>query len=332
MANKTERLHLHLESFRKRPALFHLNEERWEAARRRHRALAKHLRVTIGWDGDIIDEALKTADIMINSSPPKEAVRERAPRLRWLQTTGAGVDGLLPLDWLPPQVTLTNNSGAHGAKAEDSCMMAILMLGSRFSEIMENQRKRVWAPIYTPPIAGKTVVVIGFGDLGQGAGRGARKLGAHVIAVTRSGKPTRPADVTVPVSRLDRVLPKADFVVVTTPLTPETRGLLDRRRLNLLKPGAGLVNIGRAAVVDYDAVREKLADGSLCGAVLDVHEPEPLPPDSPSWTAPNLIVLPHVTCDDPRYVDMLFDTWFANFERFLAGKPLRNRVDRKLGY
>jgi len=332
MKRGSDVLHLHLESFRKRPALFHLTEERWEAARKRHRALARRLRVTIGWDGDIIDEALKTADLMINSSPPRENLRSRAPRLRWLQTTGAGIDGLLPLDWLPKDIVLTNNRGAHGAKAEDSCTMALLMLASRLTEMQDNQSKRIWSPIYTPPVAGSTVVVIGFGDLGAAAGRGAKKLGARVIAVTRSGKAGRPADVVVPVSRIDRVLPKADYVIVTTPLTPQTRNLLDRSRIQSLKQGAGFVNIGRAPIVDYDALRERLADGSLCGAVLDVHETEPLPVDSPSWTTPNLVVLPHVTCDDPRYIDILLDRWFANFERFLAGKRLQNIVDRKLGY
>lgn len=330
--SKSDLLHLHLESFRKRPALFHLTEERWLAAARRHRALAKRLRVTIGWDGDVIGEALKTADVMINSSPPREGLRARAPRLKWIQTTGAGIDGLLPLDWLPRDIALTNNRGAHGPKAEDSCAMAISLLNSRLPQLLANQRSRVWQPIYTTPVSGKTVVVIGFGDLGQGAGRAAKKLGARVIAVTRSGKAGRPADEAQPVSRIDRVLPRADFVVVTTPLTPETRNLLSRERLDLLKPEAGLINISRSPVVDYDALREKLAQGSLAGAVLDVFQPEPLPPDSPFWDTPNLIALPHVSCDDPRYIHHLFDTWFANFERFLKGKPLRNRIDPLRGY
>src|SRR5687767_11767116 len=107
------KLHLHLESSRKRSPLFHLTEEKWKAAAKRHRSAAKNLKVTIGWDGDILDEALKTADCMINSSPPRESLSERAPRLKWIQTTGAGIDSLMPLDWLPPDVTLTNNSGAH---------------------------------------------------------------------------------------------------------------------------------------------------------------------------------------------------------------------------
>jgi phosphoglycerate dehydrogenase-like enzyme len=327
-----DRLHLHLESFRERPALFHLTEERWLAAAKRHRALAKRLRVTIGWDGDIIDEALKTADVMINPSPPRDGLRARAPRLKWIQTTGAGIDSLLPLDWLPADIALTNNRGAHGAKAEESCAMALSLLNARLPQLLAHQRNREWRPIYTTPMTGKTVVVIGFGDLGQGAGRAAKKLGARVVAVTRSGKAARPADEACPVGRIDRVLPKADFVVVATPLTPETRDLLSRERLALLRPEAGFVNIGRSPVVDYEALRQKLVEGSLAGAVLDVFQPEPLPPDSPWWDTPNLIVLPHVSCDDPRYIDQLFDTWFANFERFLAGRSLRNRIDPRRGY
>ena len=325
-------LHLHLESFRKRPALFHLTEERWRAAAKRHAAAAKRLHVTIGWDGDIIGEALKTADVMIDNSPPRDDLRSRAPRLKWIQTTGAGVDGLLPLDWLPSDIALTNNRGAHGPKAEESCAMAISLLNARLPQMIAAQRNHVWQPVYTTPVAGKTVVVIGFGDLGQGAGRAAKKLGARVIAVTRSGKAGRPADEAHLVGRIDRVLPKADFVIVTTPLTPETRNLLDRRRLDLLKPEACLVNIGRSPVVDYEALREKLARGTLAGAVLDVFQPEPLPPDSPFWDTPNLIALPHVSCDDPRYVDRLLDFWFENLVRFRAGRRLKNLIDRRLGY
>jgi phosphoglycerate dehydrogenase-like enzyme len=153
-----------------------------------------------------------------------------------------------------------------------------------------------------------------------------------VIAVTRTGRAARPADAVYRVNRIDRVLPQADFVVVTTPLTPESRNLLDRRRLDLLKPEAGLVNIGRSPVVDYDALREKLEAGTLAGAVLDVFQPEPLPADSPLWDTPNLVVMPHVSCDDPRYVDRLLDFWFENLARFRAGKRLKNLIDRGRGY
>jgi phosphoglycerate dehydrogenase-like enzyme len=324
--------HLHVENSRKRQPLFQLTEPIYAAAVKRHRALARRLKVTIGWDGDILDGALKTADFMINSNPPRDRLRDRAPRLQWLQTTGAGIDGLMPFDWLPADITLTNNSGAHGDKAEDYCAMALLMLQTRTPEVINNQLNKKWEPIFTTPIAGKTAVIIGFGDLGSAAGRAAHRLGLKVIAVTRSGRAGKPADVAYKTSRIDSVLPKADFVIVTTPLTPGTKGLLNRARLDLMKPTAGFVNIGRSPIVDYEALRDKLEKGELAGAILDVHSPEPLPADSPLWTTRNLIITPHNSCDDPRYMDFFCDSWFANLARKLAGKPLTNQVDRKLGY
>jgi phosphoglycerate dehydrogenase-like enzyme len=324
--------HLHIENGRKRPAIFQLTESICAAALERHRTLAKKLRVTIGSDGDIINESLKTADFLIHWNPPRLRLRELAPRLRWIQITGAGVDTLMPLDWLPHDMVLTNNTGAHGDKAEDSCAMAMLMLHTRMPDMIQAQHACRWQPVFTTPIAGKTAVIVGFGDLGRAAGRAAKKLGLKVIAVTRSGKPARPADSVVKTSALDRVLPKADFLIVATPLTPQTLGLINRSRLDLLKRDACLINIGRSPIVDYEALRRKLDAGELAGALLDVHSPEPLPADSPLWKTRNLIVTPHTSCDDPRYMHFLCDSWFANFARLLAGKPLKNRVDRNLGY
>ena len=323
---------MHLESSRQRPLIYQVTGADWAAAARRNRALAKKLRVTIGQDNEILGDALKTADFMINSTPPQDSLRARAPKLKWIQTTGAGIDGLMPFDWLPEDITLTNNTGAHGAKAEESCLMALLMLQSRLPEVIRNQQDHRWKSVFTAPIAGKTAVVVGFGDLGQGAGRAAKKLGLNVIAVTRSGKAAKPADRVVKSARIDSVLPNADFVIVTTPLTAETLGLINRDRINLLKPGAGFINIARSPIVDYVALRERLDSGELGGAMLDVFDQEPLPPDSPCWTTQNLIVMPHVSCDDPRYMSFLLDFWFLNFERFLAGKKLKNIVDRRLGY
>ncbi len=331
MANEPQ-YHLHLETLRKRPQHFHLTEELWRAAAERNPELSSKVRVTIGWDGEILDESLKTADFMINSLPPKEDLGKRAPKLKWIQTTGAGVDALLPLTWLPEGITLTNNRGAHGAKAEDSCALALLALHTRLPETLQHQQNRVWKQILTAPIEGRTAVVVGFGDLGQGAGRAAKKLGLKVIAVTRSGKAAPPADRSFPVDQIEEALPLADFLIVTTPTTPETRGLISAQRVDLLKQGAGVINIGRAALMDYTRLRERLDNGELSGAMLDVFEQEPLPPDSPWWTTRNVIVTPHISCDMPGYIDRLLDRWFANFGRFTAGLPLENAVHRTLGY
>jgi phosphoglycerate dehydrogenase-like enzyme len=329
---KTAQYHLHIENHRSRLEMFQMSGARWAAAAKRHALLAKGLRVTIGWDGDILDKALQTADMYLGSTMPRDNLDVRAPRLKWLQMTGAGADYLMPLDWLPKRMVLTNNSGAQAIKAKDSVAMALLMLNARLPAVLTNQRKKRWEQLYSPPIAGKTAVVIGFGRLGQAAGRAAKGLGLNVISVTRTGQRARTADLAVRTAQIDKVLPKADFVIVTAPLTKETRGLLNRDRLDLMKPSAGLVNIARAPIMDHDALCAKLENGSISGAILDVHDPEPLPADSGLWSTPNLIVLPHITCDDPDYISALLDFWFQNFARFKKGKPLKNRVDRALGY
>ncbi len=174
--------------------------------------------------------------------------------------------------------------------------------------------------------------MIGYGDLGQAAVRAGKRLGLEVVAVSRTGVGDGPADRLVPVARIDAELPQAEFVIVAAPLTPETHHLIGRARLALLPPDAGLVNVGRAPLVDVAALVELLRAGRLAGAILDVHDAEPLPSDSALWDVPNLIVTPHISCDDPRYADMLLDAWAANLERFLAGMPLRNVVDRARGY
>ncbi|MBC7781806.1 MAG: D-2-hydroxyacid dehydrogenase [Proteobacteria bacterium] len=325
------KFHAHFESSSTKVRQFQVHDSDVRAARRRHPELARRLRITVGFDRDGLDRALQTADFMLNSEPPRDSLRALAPKLKWIQTTGAGVDGLLPLDWLPDGVTLTNNSGAHAAKAQDSGAMGLLMLNARLPAIAHAQRAKQWLHEFSSPIAGKTALVLGFGDVGAAVGRGAQRLGLHVIAVTRSGKPIKGVE-SVPVARLARVIGRADFVVVATPLTPETRGLLDAEMLDRMRDGAGLMNIGRAAVVDYDALCARLASGRLSGAILDVFTPEPLPTDSPLWTAPNLMVLPHITCDDPRYIEYLLDFWFDNFGRWLGGRKLKNIVEPARGY
>jgi phosphoglycerate dehydrogenase-like enzyme len=210
--------------------------------------------------------------------------------------------------------------------------MALLALWQRLPRLMQHQREKQWIPIHTQPIAGRTCVVIGYGDLGQAAVRAAKRLGLNVIAVTRSGKGAGLADRVIASGGVDEVLPHADFVIVTTPLTPETRDFMSRKRLALLRPEAGLVNVARAPIVDYAALSEMLRDDRLSGAILDVHEPEPLPPDSYLWSVPGLMLTPHISCDDPRYADMLLDAWAANFARLEAGQGLGNVVDRTRGY
>jgi len=327
------KIRVHIENLRARPAIYYVTPERWSAACARHRKLARRIDASFGWDGETLDGALKEAAIVIGIRNRIERLAERAPRLKWLHATLAGVDRLFPLDWLPPGVALTNNRGAHGVKAEQFMGMAYHLLNSRLPEIVANQRARQWKQLFSPSIAGRTALIVGLGDLGQGAARAAKRAGLKVIGVSRTGKKIPHADAVYRTAALDRLLPGADYVILAVPLTPETRHLLSRARLDRMKPGAAVINIARAPVLDAEALADKLSRGELAGAVLDVVEPEPLPPESPLWDAPNLLITPHISCDDgEHYVDISLDLWFANFARFLEGKPLRNRVDSRRGY
>jgi phosphoglycerate dehydrogenase-like enzyme len=183
------------------------------------------------------------------------------------------------------------------------------------------------------PIAGRTVAIVGVGRIGGEVARLARRFGLRVVGVRRSGRPHRWVHRMFPTRSLRAALRQADFVVVTTPLTPETRGLIGARELDCLPRHAGLVNLGRGAVVDYEALSARLRTRRLAGAVLDVFPEEPLPPASPIWSTPNVILSPHCAVDDGRaYVPRCLDIFFDNLRRYLGGRPLRNVVDRAQGY
>jgi len=295
--------------------------------------MADELDVVIDWDTDNFEASMKDADVLLTWNLPTEGLREVAPNLKWIHCIGAGVEHMLPMDWLPDGVTLTNNKGVHAAKAGEFGLMSILMLHSHMPAIVSNQRNHVYDSLYASPIAGKTLVVIGTGSLGGSAAKKVSELGVHVIGVNRHGRPVDGCEEVVTTEELDDVLPHADYVLAATPDTPETRGLLDRRRLDLLKPSAGIVNIGREAILDYDALCDKLEDGSLAGAILDVFDPEPIAADSRLWDTKNLIITPHVSADDgDAYVPMTLNLFFRNMELFLKGEDLLNPVRPELGY
>jgi phosphoglycerate dehydrogenase-like enzyme len=131
---------------------------------------------------------------------------------------------------------------------------------------------------------------------------------------------------------LDNILPTVDFLVVATPLTAETKNIIDKRRLALLPAGSGVINIGRASVMDNEALKESLIHQHLSGAILDVFELEPIPNDSDIWAVPNLMITPHISCDSPDYIQRVLDLWFENFANFLHKKSFKNIVNRNLGY
>lgn len=326
-------MHLHIDSLRSKPPHMHLTPAVYEAAARRHQALAARLTVTFSWDSEDFARHMRTADILFAQRFPKENLSTAAPALKWLNVPSAGIEYLMPLDWLPPGVILTNNSGTHAPKAAESVTMAVLMLNARLPEIIARQREAKWEQIFTPLAAGKTVALVGLGNMGRASARALRALGLRVRGVRRYPAPDDDVDEIFGRDALHEALRDADFLVVAAPLTAETRGMIGGAELDCLKPGAGVVNIGRGPIVDYDALRQRLASGRLGGAVLDVFAEEPLPPESPLWTTRNLIAMPHVSSDDPaQYLPRALDIFFDNLQRMLSGEEMRNVIDPALGY
>ncbi len=303
---------------------------------------------------DVPDETWAYVDVLHTSAVlPKPTT---APRLRWVQLDTSGVDHLRDHAMWTAPVEITTIGGVSAVPLAEYAMFAVLGMAHRLPAMLEARARREWpAPVqrwqrFLPaPLDGATIVVLGYGRIGREIGRLARAHGMTVVGVTRTGAPYSPADrdrfahfgrgaadrdpaEVVPVDQLREVLPRADFLTVVTPLTERTRGLVGAAELAALKPGAVLINVARGGVVDETALRAQLDAGNLAGAVLDVFDDEPLPPDSPWWDHPLVLPTPHVAGLAPAYSEQVQQIVVENLRRFLAGEPLLNRVDRARGY
>ena len=331
-------MHIHFETRRNKPPVFKITRALIDEAAARS-ALGGELELTLGSDLESL-APLATAvglvtsnDVLRDPRFPLAELAVQAPALRWIHIIGAGIEPLLPLDWLPRRTALTNNSGVHVRKTGEFATMALLMLNARALKHLAQQAASRWEPIFTPAIAGRTLAVIGLGEMGSAAARAAKRLDMKIIGLRRRARPHRLVDEIFAPERLHEMLGRADFILVAAPLTPQTRNLIDRAAIASAKQGAGLINVGRAGVVDYAALCQALASGALGGAVLDVFDPEPLPPTSPLWQTPNLFISPHCSSDDlEAYLPMTLDLALANAARLCEGRPLKNRVDSRRGY
>jgi phosphoglycerate dehydrogenase-like enzyme len=328
---KAAPLRIHVENNPTTAEVYHVTPALFRRLVRKSPGLAAKIAVSFGNDPAKLDAALSEAEILLTGGFDASDLAARAPRLKWVQSTSAGVEKLVP--YIPSGIVLTNASGVHMPKGGEYAMTALLMLNHRVPHFVTAQRAACWDQAFATPIAGKTVLILGVGAIGSAAARLARRFGMRVLGVSRSAKPNplvhrmyRPRD-------LRKALPQADFVLAILPLTEETRGLLGRAELDLLPRHAGLVNLGRGPVIDYDALADKLRKGELSGAVLDVYPEEPLPSSSPLWTTPNLIMSPHCAVDDATsYAERALTLFLGNLKRYVAGRKLVNVVDTRLGY
>jgi phosphoglycerate dehydrogenase-like enzyme len=300
--------------------------------------------------GQTVDDLdLVDVDILFNDWPPADVTH--APRLRWVAAAGAGIEYLLDRS-IPTAVTVTNGSGLHGSSMGEYCLGAILFAAQRNLVRQEHQGRHAWEPrdaAFGRRLRDQTLAVLGYGSIGREVARLARAFGMRILAVK-----TRPGQVadegfamaglgdpegTIPerivgLDGLHGVLSEADFIVISLPLTPHTRGLFGREALAACRSTAWLVKIGRGPIIDEQALLAALREGRIGGAYLDVFDEEPLPADHAYWDAPNLVISPHIAGvnSHEHFWRMLSDLLEQNVRRYVAGEPLLNRVDLARGY
>jgi phosphoglycerate dehydrogenase-like enzyme len=280
--------------------------------------------------------ALAEADVLFTLSLMPADLPSLAPNLRWIQLTSAGADRLLNSELLKSGIAITTASGIHAAPVGEYAVGMMVMLAKGWPALFRAQQRREWARIIPQELGGKTVAVIGMGNVGQEIARLAKALGMHVLGVRRSGASLESgdyvADEIVGPLELLAVLSRSDFVVICLPLTEETHHLIGELALRAMKPTAYLINVSRGAVVDEAALLRALTEGWIAGAGLDVFETEPLPEKSWLWQLNNVIITPHLAGETPIYNERAVDLFCDNLRRYLAGEPLRNVVDPSRGY
>ena len=274
---------------------------------------------------------LVDADIFYGWHPPE--VFANAAKLRWIQSSAAGLDRLLIPAVVERGITITNASGLHAAAVAETAWALTLAIGRGLHVYFRQQQQHIWkwGPLYD--MSGSTAGIIGFGGIGRQFARVAKAFDMRVIAVDLHPR-EKPSDVAElwSMQGLENLLGQSDVVLISCPYTPESRYLITRDRLALMKSTAILVNIARGGIVDETALADALRGGRLAGAGLDVCEFEPLPADSPLWDVPNLLISPHCGGVSSHRMHKLVKFFSDNLRRYLAGQPLLNLVDQGRGY
>jgi phosphoglycerate dehydrogenase-like enzyme len=293
-----------------------------------------------------------TAEILYSYGASTLPPLELAPNLRWVQFHSAGIDRLLDSEIWHSDILLTSASGIHAPNMGQYVMAQILAWASRTRTWLRYQRRGEWPDgrwdkFLPDELRGRTLGILGYGSIGREVARLAKAFGMTVLAGKHDARDIKDHGYALPGVgdpngvKVDRIYPGAaarsmvsecDYVVLTLPLTPATRGLVDEELLRAMKPSAFLVNVSRGGVVDESALVKALKKGWIAGAGLDVFETEPLAEGSPLWSMDNVLISPHVSGFTPHYDERAVDLFCANLGRYLAGEPLINLVDRQAGY
>jgi phosphoglycerate dehydrogenase-like enzyme len=274
-------------------------------------------------------EAQPSAEILLLADFRSELLRRVGPSgLRWIHTSSIGVDALLTGAIIDSGVVVTNSRGVFERPMAEWVLGVLLLFAKDLRRTLDLQKEARWLHRESETIAGRRVLLLGPGAVGQETAALLRAAGMSVDVVGRRARDNDPVLGTVHrIDELDRLLPQADAVVLALPLTEATRGILDAERLARTRRGVRVVNVGRGALVDEGALIDALRDGHVSAAALDVFAREPLPPDHPFWAMDNVLVSPHMSADAVGWREAVVDGFAGNLRRWVDGRPLANVVD-----
>ncbi|MFJ3227094.1 D-2-hydroxyacid dehydrogenase [Streptomyces sp. NPDC086783] len=282
-------------------------------------------------DESTLAERLPRADVLLVWDFTSHAVRRawpgEGPRPRWVHTASAGTDHLLCPELVASDTVVTNARGVFEQPVAEYVAALVLAMAKDLTRTWALQREREWRHRESQRVAGTRACVVGSGPIGRAIATTLKALGVTTALVGRTPRTGvhGPGD-------LDRLMARADWVVAAAPLTDATRGMFDARRFGVMQPSARFVNVGRGRLVVEEALAEALTKRWIAGAALDVFEHEPLGPESPLWDVPGLIVSPHMSGDTVGWRDELGAQFLELFDLWESGRPLRNVVDKQLGY
>ena len=277
------------------------------------------------------------ATVVLNWSATRELLRpvlQMCPMVRWVHSRSAGLDDVLFPELVENDVILTNGSGVFSQSLGEFALGAILYFAKDFRRMIRNQQAGRWEQFDVEEIAGQTVGIVGYGDIGRAVAARVRAMGMRVLANKR-----HPPEKTDPVidryyqpQELHEMLARCDYVVVSAPLTAETHHLISDAEFAAMKTTAVVINVGRGPVIDTAALLRALKAKQIKGAALDVFEQEPLPPEDALYRMKNVLLSPHCADHTAQWKEDAMRFFLEQYGRFLNGEPLKNRVNKRLGY
>ncbi|MFN8525782.1 MAG: D-2-hydroxyacid dehydrogenase [Chloroflexota bacterium] len=277
-----------------------------------------------------LEREIEQADIVVGSLSAEGLAR--AVRLKWVQSWAAGTNEILFPEMVESPVAVTSCAGNGGIPLAEHAVMLMLMLNRNATRWLQNQAEQRWERWVHPELNGLTCGIIGLGHSGKDLALKAGAFHMRVLGMRRNAQPTEHVDQVFPREQLHDLLSQSDFVVMTAPRTPETIGMLGEAEFRAMKPSAHYICFSRGGIADDAALLRALREGWIAGAGLDAHSEEPLPADSPFWTAPNTIITPHNGATTPGTVQRGVDIFIDNLRRFFRGEALHNIVDKRAGY